>query len=564
LSRLCARLAALNRSFAREESAPVYWGFMPGVPQVIRRLRGGTSAVDIDTEAGRAFLQERVGFYNKVTFFISGAFFVAGAVAAPFYLDRLQGGSTAGTLQALLHAVVLVFTLAVWQLCVRRPGLSARVLLVLDGASLVLPLTGYSLQALFTPRLLAGKIAESLVLIVTNMSIARAVLVPATAVQTARVTLMAAVPVVVAEMVLSPPGLPSAIANVGRMFAFLWAACAVVIATLTSRVIYGLREEVQKARRLGQYTLEEKLGEGGMGVVYRARHAMLRRPTAVKLLPREKAGDVALGRFEREVQLTAALSHPNTVSVFDYGRTPDGIFYYAMEYLEGTNLDHLVRQEGPQPPARVAHVLRQVASSLAEAHGIGLIHRDVKPENIILCERGGVPDVAKVLDFGLARDLEQGEGARLTQANVVQGTPLYLSPEAIRAPDTVDARSDLYALGAVGYFLLAGRPVFDGGTLVEVCSHHLHTRPLPPSERLGRPLPAGLESLVLACLQKDPGRRPQSALALRASLEGLHDLGSWSEDEARAWWARWRKDHPVSAGESDPTTSMFVGGDPRP
>jgi serine/threonine-protein kinase len=281
-----------------------------------------------------------------------------------------------------------------------------------------------------------------------------------------------------------------------------------------------------------------------MGSVYRARHAMLRRPTAIKLVPPEKASASALARFEREVQLTASLSHPNTVSVFDYGHTPDGIFYYAMEYLEGTDLDALVRADGPQPPARVAHVLRQVASALVEAHGIGLIHRDIKPENIILCERGGIPDVAKVVDFGLVRDLEPASGARLTQTNVIHGTPLYLSPEAIQAPDAVDARSDLYGLGAVGYFLVTGTHVFGGATTVEVCSHHLHSRPQPPSERLVRPVPAGLERLLLACLEKDPAQRPRSAAALRDALRDLDDIGRWGETEAREWWDRWRRGRP--------------------
>jgi len=297
---------------------------------------------------------------------------------------------------------------------------------------------------------------------------------------------------------------------------------------------------VEKARRLGQYTLEEKLGEGGMGTVYRARHAMLRRPTAIKLLPPDKAGRAALERFQREVQLTAALSHPNTVSVFDYGRTPDGIFYYAMEYLDGTNLEGLVRHDGPQPEGRVAHVLAQVASALVEAHGVGLIHRDIKPENVILCERGGIPDVAKVVDFGLVKDLEQGP-SHLSRADVVQGTPLYLSPEAVKAPSEVGARSDLYGLGAVGYFLLTGQPVFPGATLVEVCSHHLHTPPVPPAERVGRELHPGLEALILACLEKDPARRPSSAAELRRRLQSLEGLPPWGEDEARAWWARWRE-----------------------
>jgi serine/threonine-protein kinase len=314
----------------------------------------------------------------------------------------------------------------------------------------------------------------------------------------------------------------------------MWLLAAIAVATAGSAVIYGLRREVRHARQLGQYTLEEKLGEGGMGVVYRARHAMLRRPTAVKLLRPERMGEAALVRFEREVQLTASLSHPNTVTVFDYGRTPDGVFYYAMEYLEGLGLDQLVAADGPQPPGRVAHVLRQVLEALAEAHGVGLVHRDVKPANVILCERGGVSDVAKVVDFGLVKDLDAADG--LSRDAALVGTPLYLAPEAIRSP-VADARSDLYSVGAVAYFLLTGRNVFEGRTIVEICGHHLHTPPVPPSERLGRPLPAALEAWVLACLEKDPARRPPSATEAAAALERCGLADDWTQERARAWWA---------------------------
>jgi serine/threonine-protein kinase len=285
---------------------------------------------------------------------------------------------------------------------------------------------------------------------------------------------------------------------------------------------------------------------------------MLRRPTAIKLLPPDKAGEVALERFQREVQLTASLSHPNTISVFDYGRTPDGVFYYAMEYLDGTNLDGLVREDGPQPPGRVVHILGQVASALVEAHGVGLIHRDIKPENVILCERGGIPDVAKVLDFGLVKDLERGSEARLTQANVVQGTPLYLSPEAINDPDAIDARSDVYSLGAVGYYLLTGTHVFSGKTLVEVCSHHLHTEPTPPSQRLGAPVPADLEELILTCLAKAPGQRPFAAAALRDALASLASASDWTDLAAREWWSRWRQGRENRPREGSSEESITV------
>ncbi|HSD26098.1 MAG TPA: serine/threonine-protein kinase [Vicinamibacteria bacterium] len=524
---------------------------MSSGPTVVRLARGGSSALDLDTEAGRAFLQERLAFYNKLCFFLSGGFFVVGAVLMAAGVAPPDAVSDAHTRRAtLLHAATLVVQLSAWIVCSRGRRLSLSALRAIDAGSLVLGCLGFALQSVSTASPHVEQMGPfprvTLVLILTNVLIGRAVFVPSPSAWTAAVSTMAALPVVAsAGLSPAPLGDPSD-AGVVALWAALWAVCAAVVATLTSRVIYGLREEVRQARRLGQYTLEEKVGEGGMGAVYRASHAMLRRPTAVKLLPPEKAGQAALQRFEREVQLTARLSHPNTVAVFDYGRTPDGIFYYAMEYLDGINLEELVREDGAQPPARVAHVLRQVASALVEAHGIGLVHRDVKPENILLCERGGVPDVAKVVDFGLVKDLERG-GTALSRADLVQGTPLYLSPEAITAPDRVDARGDLYALGAVGYYVLTGQHVFSGATLVEVCSHHLHTRPEPPSIRLGRPVPPALEEILLACLEKDPERRPASALALRGALRKVPGVAEWSEEDARAWWDRWRSRRPRPA-----------------
>ncbi|HMI86995.1 MAG TPA: serine/threonine-protein kinase [Polyangiaceae bacterium] len=325
------------------------------------------------------------------------------------------------------------------------------------------------------------------------------------------------------------------IARRWTVVAALWWTLALTIATATSKVIYGLRREVRDARRLGQYTLLEKLGEGGMGAVYSVRHAMLRRPTAIKLLPPQKFGARSVARFEREVQLTARLTHPNTIRIFDYGRTPDGIFYYAMEYLDGANLADVVDEGGPMPPARVIHILDQVAGALAEAHGIGLIHRDIKPANIFLTEQGGIPDVAKVLDFGLVKQVGETGPDPLTQADTLTGTPLYMAPEAITSPDLIDARTDLYALGAVGYYLLTGHDVFTGRTVVEVCSHHLHSIPVPPSERLGTAIDADLEELILRCLEKDPAERPPDSRSLQRALRACRAARSWSEEDARHW-----------------------------
>jgi serine/threonine-protein kinase len=329
--------------------------------------------------------------------------------------------------------------------------------------------------------------------------------------------------------------------------AFLWAIAAAIAAAF-SQTLYGLRKAVNDVRRLGQYTLEEKLGEGGMGVVYRASHAMLRRPTAIKLLLPDRAGKEALARFEREVRRTAMLTHPNTVTVFDYGRTTDGVFYYAMELLEGASLDELVDLDGPQPEERVVHLLEQAAASLSEAHAAGLIHRDIKPGNILIVDRAGIPDLVKVVDFGLVKDV--GVGTRggattepeLTLANTITGTPLYIAPETVTAPETADARTDLYSLGAVGYWLLTGTHVFNGRTTLEVCAHHLQSVPEPPSVRLGARVSLDLETLILRCLAKRPEDRPPSAEALRERLRACGAAGRWTNERAARWWAEHRSE----------------------
>ncbi len=319
----------------------------------------------------------------------------------------------------------------------------------------------------------------------------------------------------------------------------------------------ALQRAVLEARHLGQYTLEEKLGAGGMGTVYRARHAMLRRPTAVKLLNVDKTTGAAVARFERKVQITSGLTHPNTVAIFDYGRTPEGIFYYAMEFLDGTNLDDLVGRSGPLPEGRVVFLLRQICGSLAEAHTLGMVHRDVKPANIFLTCRGGLYDFVKVLDFGLVKTTSADE-AGLTAANAVTGTPLYLSPEAVNHPEQVDARSDVYAIGAVGYFLLTGTPVFTGASIMEICLKHVQATPEPPSTRLGKPMNRALEDLVLRCLSKSPADRPASAGVLLQELEGCVIDAPWTAEHAAAWWTASR---PPPSGDK---TAVQEPGQPTP
>jgi serine/threonine protein kinase len=295
---------------------------------------------------------------------------------------------------------------------------------------------------------------------------------------------------------------------------------------------------MMQAEELGPYRLEKLIGEGGMGKVYRASHALLRRPTAVKLLRPDRASPNSIVRFEREVQMTARLTHPNTVAIYDYGRTPEGHFYYAMEYLNGMTLEKLISRFGSQSQSRVIHILKQACGSLAEAHAAGLVHRDIKPSNLMLCRRGGIWDVIKVLDFGLVRELEQSPAEpAITITTGLTGTPLYISPEAIGDTTAVSPRSDLYALGAVGYYLLVGDHVFSGNSVIEVCGHHLRTIPDPPSTRTDQPVAPGLDELILACLEKDPKDRPSDALAMLARLEELSTIDEWNGREAAAWWA---------------------------
>ena len=507
------------------------------------------SPVSASGEEERAFLQTRVALFWKVLFFIillGSGLGAVGAIAKPG-VDLLL------TLTSTAQAGIF------WWLCGRGER-SIRFSRRMEAGGLLINTT---VGALLGRYLVAGfardhsiasadgaLMADGYLSILEQSGIAmmvaiRAALIPSLPRRTIIVTAIAGAPIILVSALLVPaadgglawraldsgayPWLP---ANTAMMWGF-----AIITSTVISWVIYGLRTEVREARRLGQYTLEEKIGEGGMGVVYRATHAMLRRPAAIKLLLPDRAGEKDLARFEREVQLTSRLTHPNTISIFDYGRTADGVFYYVMEYVDGFDLERLVDEEGPLQPARVIRILAQASGALTEAHALGLIHRDIKPANIVLTERVGEPDIVKVVDFGLVKTLETSPGdAALTNVDAITGTPLYLAPEAITSPDSVDARSDLYALGAVGYFLLTGHHVFDAATVVEVCSKHLLEAPVPPSQRLGRAVPPDLEALILACLAKRREDRPASAQALLADLLACADAGKYDVAAARAWW----------------------------
>jgi serine/threonine-protein kinase len=365
--------------------------------------------------------------------------------------------------------------------------------------------------------------------------VGRAILIPSGAVRTA--VIGAATTVILGSTSAfifrqSPNPLVSENWVLGGVYSALWCITASVLGTVSSAVLYKLQKRARVADELGQYHLEEKIGEGGMGVVYRARHAMLRRPTAVKLLPSDRAGEHAIARFEKEVQLTSRLAHPNTIAIYDYGRTPEGVFYYAMEYVDGFDLECVVELTGPLPAARVVHVLLQTCEALDEAHSLGLIHRDIKPANILLCERARMSDVVKVVDFGLVKDVEDGD-TDASGENAIVGTPLFLAPEAILDPANIDARSDLYSLGCVAYFLVTGHPPFEGTNTLAVFAEHLQVVPEPPSKF--EPVPQALEQLIMRCLAKNPDDRPATAAGLAELLRAL-PIEPWSESEAHAWW----------------------------
>ncbi|MEO1481051.1 MAG: serine/threonine-protein kinase [Myxococcota bacterium] len=454
----------------------------------------------------------------------------------------------------VLHALTALVFFSMW-LILRLPGLSVSAVRTVEAVGLLGGTLTTILMGLHIPRA-----ARPDFIILTGIVLfffARSIWVPSTARRTAILGTAIGLPMVIAtyylfididaalyQEVLSRDidvefTAQSMASGAAAAIAVYW-VLAVATAASASKVFYGLRKQVEDAKQLGQYKLERKLGEGGMGMVFRATHGMLRRPTAVKLLLPEKAGEHNLLRFEREVQLTATLTHPNTVTIFDYGRTPDGVFYYAMELLDGATLEDIVELRVPVAQSRVLKILQQTAGALSEAHGLGLVHRDIKPSNIMLCRYGGQHDMVKVLDFGLVKQLQGASNALLTQTESLTGTPQYMSPEAITDAESVDARGDIYSLGCVAYYLLTGEHVFTGKTVVEVCSHHLHTPPTPPSEVTERPIDAHLEALILRCLAKSPQDRPADGAELINLLEQI-DLGEvWRERDAVEWWDEYR------------------------
>jgi eukaryotic-like serine/threonine-protein kinase len=501
-------------------------------------------------DEGRDYLQTRMTLYSKLMFGSIVALLVFPTTLYGIYPEIKPRHNDVIVVGAALELGIM---LILWRGLLIRRMVSVRALYRLDvvyaagaGGSFA---AGGLLASDFRP-------AGYTVLIYAAFTVfMRALVVPSSGRRTAAVSLLVFMPIWAAAWILAvetTQELPPPAFVVG---ALVLGVVPILLAWVGSDIIYGLRREVSKAKRLGQYTLDSKIGEGGNGAVYRAHHALLRRPTAIKLLQPDRVGADNLKRFEREVQHMSQLTHPNTVAVFDYGRTPDGVFYYAMEYLGGIDLEHLVKQFGPQPSGRIVHILIQVCGALHEAHAARLIHRDIKPANIILCERGAVLDVAKVVDFGLVKEITRDTDA---SSQVVLGTPAYVAPEAVTDPDHITPAVDLYALGAVGYFLITGRPVFEGKTPEDVCIQHVTQPPKPPSA-LGIAIAPALEAVLMKCLAKQPAQRYPSAAALAEALEALAPADDWGKADAALWWDGFRTSQTAgSATSAAPTATITV------
>jgi serine/threonine-protein kinase len=498
----------------------------------------------IDTGAGSPFVQARLALLARTVFSLSFCFLVL--INTVF----LVGGGLA-VLPALAHRGNLFHLLAssvmavVWVITSRRP-LPLRLLGMLDGLSLFL--AGFFLAMMATvgepTQLMAGLFALAVTMT------ARAVLIPSTAKRTFWLSWIAATPLLVVSALFDAPPVP----GFGPWFAkalifvnsLLWLIISVTLSTVTSQVIYGLRQEVKAATEIGPYTLEERIGSGGMGEVWRARHRMLIRPAAVKLVSTRELGstpnrdpELRLRRFEREARATAGLKSPHTVQLYDFGVTDEGTFYYVMELLDGMNLDALVEQFGPVPPERAIHLMTQVCASLDDAHQNGLVHRDIKPANIVVSRVGAAWDFVKVLDFGLVKleGARQSENSvKLTDEQNVSGTPGFIAPEVVLGSAT-DHRVDIYSLGCVAYWLLTGKLVFEGPGAVKVMSDHIHAIPEPPSKRVAGSIPPELDRLILDCLEKDPEKRPANAAALAAQLQAIPLATPWSLENAEKWWS---------------------------
>jgi serine/threonine-protein kinase len=514
-------------------------------------IRAGWHAFG-DDEDSRALLQERLGVLSRVMFF-SFIVLIVGMVA--LYAPNPELEPYGQSKIYIMSVSGLALLTVIWRGFLVRKKLSFNVLHGIDVFYAFGTGSIFATAAYFAGQSLSASGWINLMWSCFTVFL-RTIIVPSTGRWTALAGSLLFAPMCVAAVLLRASTMKDRALPEGAFVGgfIIIAVLVILLASIGSRIIFGLRRQVSEAMRLGQYTLGEKIGEGGNGSVYRANHALLRRPTAIKVVLPEKVGADTLRRFEREVQAMSQLTHWNTVAIYDYGHNPNGVFYYAMEYLDGINLDDLVINHGLVPADRVVAILTQVCAALGEAHRRGIIHRDIKPANIILCERGDVPDVAKVVDFGIAKEIDK-DSQDITHS--ILGTPAYLAPEAITDPGAIGPPADLYAVGAVGYFLLTGRRVFDARTTVEMCVQHVKTTPKPPSLMTTKRIPPELEAIIMRCLAKSPEERPASAAELARLLREVPRGNDWSESDALQWWTEWRQ-LPKQAAASAPTLTITV------
>ena len=514
----------------------------------------------LDSSSGLGFVRERLALLARTLFLVSFGFYLFLLASltlvggAPF-VAVVRGPVALGHLCASL-------TMALVWLLASRVRLSLGSLGALDAVGFIVAGGFLSLMTLEDE----AQILQTLLALSVTVMI-RAILMPSRPGRTLVLSALVFLPTVVVCIARHQPtaflaGFSPAYQKLHMTLnTVLWSVLGTTLATVVSRVLYGLRRQVAEAAELGQYLLEERIGGGGMGEVWRARHRLLIRPAAVKLIRQPSFGAMAgdpellVRRFEREARATAALTSPHTVQLYDFGVAEDGRLYYVMELLDGLDLDTLVRQHGLLPPERVVHLLRQVCAALQDAHLNGLVHRDIKPANIVVSRAGTTFDFVKVLDFGLVKL----DSARVTDRNAVNlsgadawsGTPGYMAPEVVLGAADPDLRVDLYALGCVAYWLLTGMLVFEGETAMQVMLQHAQAEPRRPSERAGRPIPPALEDLIMQCLEKDPDRRPPSAEAVRERLDALHVAPVWAAERAEQWWAKHRPPAPDARPVAD-------------
>ncbi len=502
----------------------------------------------LDTSGGSNFVRERLALLGKTVFLLSVGFYVL-LVASVVLVGGAPFVDVVSRKVALWHLFASSVMGVLW-LVARRPTTSIAMLGALDAFSVTLGGTFLGFMALDEQFQIQQAVAAVTVTVMT-----RAVLVPSRPRRTLLLTALAFAPTIVVSIVrhhpvdLFPGMSPSFQKMHLALNTVLWSVLGTTLATVTSQVTYGLRQQVAEVSELGQYILEEKIGAGGMGEVWRARHRLLIRPAAIKVIrPQALAAmgdrDLLMRRFEREARATAALKSPHTVQLYDFGSTDDGTLYYVMELLDGFDLDTLVRKHGPLPADRAVHILRQVCRSLADAHSNGLVHRDIKPANIVVSRVGTTFDFVKVLDFGLVKlDSAQRvdeQAVKLTADGGTSGTPGFMAPEIVLGVGETDHRVDLYSLGCVAYWLLTGKLVFEGPTAMQVMVDHARTPAPRPSTRVELSIPTPLEELVMQCLEKEPARRPSNAEEMRARLGAVTIDERWTAELAERWWSSHR------------------------